>query len=154
MVPNALRIVLLKTCRRNTELLQTCLGIIQLAFIVISTELGIGGEKKDNCTARFLPSNTPELIGKLWKKLLCDQLLNYVELEMIKGEIQWGLLSQEVFMGNGGLILGLGENIRLVWAEEKARVHLKRNKKMNKSVEKRMHRTWRKWKYSVMPYHQ
>lgn len=88
MVPNALRIVLLKTCRRNTELLQTCLGIIQLAFIVISTELGIGGEKKDNCTARFLPSNTPELIGKLWKKLLCDQLLNYVELEMIKGEIQ------------------------------------------------------------------
>lgn len=59
------------------------------------------GGGKNNCTSRFLPSNTPGLIGKLWKNLLCDQLLTCVELKMIKGEIHRGLLSQEVFMGNG-----------------------------------------------------
>lgn len=44
-------------------------------------------------------------------------------------------------MGSGGLILGLGVDIRFIRTEEKVRVHLRRNKKMNKSVVKGMHRT-------------
>lgn len=123
-------IVLIKTCWRNIELLQTCLGLIQLAFTACEQHcVRHWGGKEDYFSSRFLTSSsTPRWIRKLWRKLLCVQLLNFVELYVLKGEIRWALLSQGSFHRRWGLTLDHGGGIRFTWAEDKIRI-LKREKK-------------------------